>query len=166
MLAERAPLTSDVTVAEEAPLSADAIALSDAMSDIVNRIYPEDAKNGIIPTTSEELARHGVLVIARVNSKAAACGALMAHAPVDGLGALEVKRMLVLPAYRGRGLSRLVLNSLERIARQRHTQKLVLMCGPRQPEALRLYETNGFDRRNAYGKHTEHPLSIFFEKTL
>ena len=61
---------------------------------------------------------------------------------------------------------KLMLERLEQIARQRNTQKLVLMCGPRQPEALRLYEQSGYARRNAYGKHHDHPLSIFFEKHL
>jgi GNAT superfamily N-acetyltransferase len=166
MIAERAPHTPHVTVAEEDPRSADAIGLSDIMADITFRLYPEDAENGIFPTTTEELAQHGVLVIARIDGEAAACGALMVHAAVDGLDVLEVKRMLVLPAFRGRGLSRLVLNRLEKVARQRQMQKLVLMCGPRQPEALRLYESHGFVRRSAYGKHTEHPLSFFYEKTL
>jgi putative acetyltransferase len=151
---------------QEDPRSADAVALSDIMAEITFGLYPEDAENGIFPTTTEELVQHGVLVLARVDGEAAACGALMAHAQVDGMHALEVKRMLVLPAFRGRGLSRLVLTRLEQIARQRNAQKLVLMCGPRQPEALRLYESQGFVRRSAYGRHSEHPLSFFFKKTL
>lgn len=154
------------TLCEEDPRSPDAVALADIMAEITFVLYPEDADNGIFPTTTEELAQHGVLVLARVDGEAAACGALMAHGQVDGFDALEVKRMLVLPAFRGCGLSRLVLTRLEQIARQRNAQKLVLMCGPRQPEALRLYETQGFVRRSAYGKHSEHPLSFFFEKIL
>lgn len=166
MIAKRAPFESGLTVAEEDPRSADAVALFDAMSAFVLETYPEDEENGIVPTTTEEMARDGVLVLARVDGVAAGCGGLMAHAPVDGKSVLEVKRMLVQPAFRGHGISRLVLNLLEQIARQRRVEKLVLMCGPRQPEALRLYETHGYSRRSAYGKHTEHPLSIFFEKRL
>jgi hypothetical protein len=59
-----------------------------------------------------------------------------------------------------------VLRRLEAIARERGAQKLVLMCGPRQPEALRLYQTCGYSQCSAYGKNVDHPLSIFFEKTL
>lgn len=156
----------DVMLAVEDPRSPDGLALFDEMSAFVAATYPEDEENGIVPTSTQELAEHGVLVLARVNGAAAGSGALMAHEPVDGLRALEVKRMLVRPEFRGRGISRLVLRRLEAIARERGAQKLVLMCGPRQPEALRLYETCGYLLRSAYGKHVEHPLSIFFEKTL
>ncbi len=166
MMAERAPLTPHVTIAEEDPRSADGVALYRVMSAFVLETYPEDEENGIAQTTTEELARDGVLVLARVDGVAAGSGALMAHAPVDGLDVLAVKRMLVLPEFRGHGISRLVLNKLEQIARQRGAQKLVLMCGPRQPTALRLYESSGYSRRSAYGHNIEHPLSIFFEKTL
>lgn len=165
-MAERAPLSPRVTLDEEDPRSADGVALFDEMSAFVLQTYPEDEENGIVPTSTEELARDGVLVIARVDGAAAASGALMAHDAVDGMNTLEVKRMLVRPAFRGRGLSKLVLERLESIARERHTQKLVLMCGPRQPEALRLYERQGYSRRNAYGHNVDHPLSIFFEKRL
>jgi putative acetyltransferase len=90
----------------------------------------------------------------------------MAHEPVDAMRVFEVKRMLVRPQFRGRGIAKNVLSKIESIARERGAQKLVLMCGPRQPEALRLYETCGYSQRSAYGKHVDHPLSIFFEKTL
>jgi GNAT superfamily N-acetyltransferase len=156
----------DVTLAEEDPRAPDSVALFNEMSAFVIATYPEDEENGIVPTSTEDLAGQGVLVIARVDGQAAASGALMAHEPVDGLASLEVKRMLVRPAYRGRGISRLILQQLEGIAAKRGAEKLVLMCGPRQPEALRLYERCGYFRRNAYGKHVDHPLSIFFEKLI
>lgn len=166
MTAALAPLATGLTLAEEDPRSADAVALFDEMSVFVLHTYPEDEENGIVPTSTDELAQHGVLVVARVDGVAAASGALMAHAPVDGRAALEVKRMLVRPAFRGQGISKQVLQRLEQIARQRNAETLVLMCGPRQPEALRLYEQAGYVRRSAYGKHHDHPLSIFFEKHL
>lgn len=166
MTAVRAPLATGLTLAEEDPRSADAVALYDEMSDFLDRTYPEDAEIGIVPTTSEELAQHGVLVIARMDDAPAGTGALMPHDPVDGLTALEVKRMLVRPGFRGHGIAKHILERLEQIARQRGMQKLVLMCGPRQPEALRLYEKSGYAIRSAYGKHAEHPLCIFFEKHL
>ena len=165
-MAERVLTSHTVIVGEEDPHSPDAIALYEFMSAFIFETYPEDEENGILQTTTEELAQHGALVLARVDGVAAGCGALMAHPPVDGFNVLEVKRMLVLPEFRGHGISRLVLNRLEQIAQQRQAQKLILMCGPRQPNALRLYESNGYVRRSAYGHNIEHPLSIFFEKTL
>ncbi len=155
-----------ITLAAEDPRSADSVALFDEMSVFVLKTYPEDEENGIVPTTTEELARDGVLLIARVDGEAAGSGALMKHEPVDGLRAMEVKRMLVRSAFRGRGIAEKLLQQIETIASERATQKLVLMCGPRQPEALRLYEKCGYVPRSAYGKHADHPLSIFLEKRL
>jgi GNAT superfamily N-acetyltransferase len=165
-MAAAATRRDQVTVAVEDPRSPDGMALYDEMSEFVMRTYPEDEENGIVPTTTEELAEHGLLVIARVDGMAAGSGGLMAHEPVDGLATLEVKRVLVRPEFRGWGISKLMLRQLEAIAVERGAQKLVLMCGPRQPEALQLYERNGYSRRSAYGKHVDHPLSIFFEKHL
>jgi len=99
MTALASHLSHAPTLCEEDPRSADAVALSDIMAEITFGLYPEDAENGIFPTTTEELVEQGVLVLARVDGEAAACGALMAHGQVDGFDALEVKRMLVLPQF-------------------------------------------------------------------
>jgi putative acetyltransferase len=155
-----------VTVAVEDPYARDSLALYDEMSAFILRTYPEDAENGITQTTTEELARDGLLVVARVDGVAAGSAGLIAHAPVDGLPVLEAKRVLVRPEFRGLGISKLMMRHAEAVAAERGAQKVVLMCGPRQPEALRLYEQCGYSRRSAYGKHQEHPLSIFFEKQL
>lgn len=165
-MAAAAAIREAVTIAEEDPQSADARALFDEMSAFVDRTYPEDDENGIVPTTADELAQHGVLLIARIDGVPAGSGALMPHEPVEGAPAMEVKRMLVRPEFRGRGVAVAVLQRLEAIAAKRGATKLVLMCGPRQPEALRLYERCGYSVRSAYGKHQDHPLSIFFEKRL
>lgn len=165
--AKRAPEVShSIRIAAEDPWAPDSIALFDEMSEFVQATYPEDDETGIVPTTTAELARHGVLLVARIDGRAAGSGALMAHPPVDGAPAMEVKRMLVRPPFRGRGLALAILRRLEEIARERGATRLVLICGPRQPEALRLYERCRYSRRGAYGKHVDHPLSIFFEKRL
>lgn len=165
MIAAAAPSES-ISVEIEDPRSADSVALYNEMSAFIEATYPEDGENGITQTTTEELAAQGFLAIARVNGAPAGSGALMTHEPVDAMRVFEVKRMLVRPQFRGRGIAKNVLSKIESIARERGAKKLVLMCGPRQPEALRLYETCGYSQRSAYGKHVDHPLSIFFEKTL
>jgi putative acetyltransferase len=165
MIAERIA-TDVITIAAEDPRAPDSLALFDEMSEFVLATYPEDEENGIVPTSTEEMAQHGVLLVARVDGAAAGSGALMAHPPVDGLEVLEVKRMLVRPAFRGRGIAERILNELERVAVARGAGKLVLMCGPRQPAALRLYERAGYSVRGPYGKWEAHPLSIFLEKRL
>jgi putative acetyltransferase len=155
-----------LTIAAEDPRAPDSIALFDEMSAFILATYPEDEENGIVPTSTDELAREGVLLIARVDGEAAGSGALMSHPPVDGLKVMEVKRMLVRSAFRGRGVAERILGGLEEIAAKRGLQKLVLMCGPRQPAALKLYEKAGYLQRAPYGKWEAHPLSIFMEKRL
>jgi putative acetyltransferase len=161
-----AEAASRVTLAEEDPLAADSVALGNEMAAIAQRLYPEDAENGVIPTSDKDLAAKGVLVVARVDDVAAGCGGLMPLDPVNGAAALEVKRVMVRPRYRGGGVAQALMTRLEALARERGAQALVLMCGPRQPEALRLYRRCGFVVRPPYGRHAEHPLSIFLEKRL
>ena len=72
--------------------------------------------------------------------------------------------MYVREEARGRRIGEQILRWLEITARARGAQKLVLLSGPRQPAALRLYERCGYSRRGAFGKYGENDLSIFFEK--
>ena len=58
----------------------------------------------------------------------------------DG-GSLEVKKVVVDPTYRGRGISRGLMLELERIARERNTPSLLLQTGDLQPAAISLYES-------------------------
>src|SRR5690606_27921009 len=103
-------------------------------------------------------------VLVRVGDEAAGTGSLRLLAPVDpaapaqgdeGSSAGELKRMYVRPAFRGRGLSRLVLTELERIAVERGMARLVLETGVRQPEAIALYRSVGYRRIANYGPYAD-----------
>jgi GNAT superfamily N-acetyltransferase len=93
------------------------------------------------------------------------CGALRAL----GDGVAEVKRMYVVPAARGRGVSRAVLGALEDAARERGWTTLRLETGPRQPEAIGLYVSAGYGPIQAFGAYAGDPAaeeSLFFERVL
>lgn len=81
-------------------------------------------------------------------------------------GTVEVKRMYVVPAARGRGLSRVVLARLEDVARELGADRVVLETGSKQPEAMRLYETSGYERIEGFGHYRCEPLSVSYGKTL
>ena len=93
------------------------------------------------------------------------CGALRAL----GDGIAEVKRMYVVPAARGRGVSKAVLAGLEDAARERGWTTLRLETGPMQPEAIGLYEGAGYRPIAAFGAYVGDPdaeLSLFYERVL
>ena len=93
------------------------------------------------------------------------CGALRALEP----GTAEVKRMYVVPAARGRGVSRLLLAGLEVEALARGWTTLRLETGPRQPEAVGLYTAAGYHPVSAFGHYVGDPAavhSLFFARDL
>ena len=80
--------------------------------------------------------------------------------------ALEVKKVYVLPGARGRGISKLLMDELEAIARERGVRRLVLQTGPLQPEAVGLYESLGYQAIEPYGGYGVIPGVRCFEKHL
>ncbi|RBY92304.1 GNAT family N-acetyltransferase [Blastococcus sp. TBT05-19] len=106
-----------------------------------------------------------VLVARDDDGTALGCGALREL----GGGVAEVKRMYVVPAARGRGVSKAVLAGLEHAARERGWTTLRLETGPLQPEAVALYTGAGYRRIGAFGAYVGDPDaegSYFFEREL
>ena len=81
-------------------------------------------------------------------------------------GALEVKKVFVGSAYRGRGVARLLMSELEVIARRRGAASLVLQTGELQVPAIALYEDIGYVPIPAYGKYTAIPNALCYQKGL
>jgi GNAT superfamily N-acetyltransferase len=81
-------------------------------------------------------------------------------------GAVEIKRMYVVPEVRGQGLSRVMLDALEDLARALGASRVVLETGEKQPEAMRLYETSGYQRITGFGHYQGQPLSVSYGKSL
>lgn len=93
---------------------------------------------------------------------AVGCGGLRALDDAHG----EIKRMYVVPERRGTGVATAILTALEGEARGRGWTRLVLETGDRQPDAVRLYEREGYTRIPNFGYYAESPLSICYEKKL
>ncbi|WP_240641191.1 GNAT family N-acetyltransferase [Nocardioides ferulae] len=78
----------------------------------------------------------------------------------------EIKRMYVVPAARGRGHARRMLAHLEQSAREAGFAALVLETGLRQPEAIALYESSGYQPVPGFGHYKDSPISRCFGKRL
>lgn len=102
------------------------------------------------------------VVIAFSNEQPIACGAIKAFEE----GSMEVKRMYTVPAWRGKGVAMEVLKELEAWARELGYDSTVLETGKRQPEAIRLYEKNGYRIIPNYGQYAGIENSVCFEKSL
>jgi GNAT superfamily N-acetyltransferase len=118
------------------------------------------------PGAKPSAADVGVVLVARDDDGTPlGCGALRAL----GDGAAEVKRMYVVPAVRGRGVSKAVLAGLEDAARERGWTTLRLETGPMQPEAIGLYTGAGYRPIGAFGAYIGDPDaddSLFFERAV
>jgi GNAT superfamily N-acetyltransferase len=102
---------------------------------------------------SDDLETHhlappgGVFLVGWVGPTPVACGGVRRHGDATG----EVKRMYVAPEHRGCGHARVLLRALEDRARALGYARMVLETGTRQPEAIALYESEGYRRIASYG---------------
>jgi putative acetyltransferase len=90
------------------------------------------------------------------------CGAIKAFDEE----AMEVKRMYVSPAGRKKGTATRVLLELETWGAEMGYASCVLETGRRQPEAIALYEKNGYARTPNYGQYVGIENSVCFKKVL
>ena len=102
------------------------------------------------------------VVVAYENGKPMGCGAIKEYAQ----GIMEVKRMYTPPESRGKGVASKVLAELETWAAEMSYEKCILETGKKQPEAIGLYQKNGYTLIPNYGQYAEVENSVCFEKVL
>ena len=140
----------------------DAVVLRDAMVAEVAALYssdrslaPRDGNSGLDPATMvvTGLVYEGETPIA--------------HVALRRLGEdLEIKRMFVAVECRGRGLSKYLLEEMERVAREEGASRIILHTGNQQVAAIALYEANGYTEIEIYEPYVGLPDSLCFEKAL
>ena len=79
---------------------------------------------------------------------------------------VELKRLYVSQANRGRGLAKKLVAALEQRAREEGYSEAKLETGIHQKEALALYKNLGYERTKPFGSYRTDPLSIFMTKQL
>lgn len=90
------------------------------------------------------------------------CGAIKAYDE----STMEVKRMFVIEAYRGKGIAGQILEELEKWAKELGFQKCILETGTRQVEAIALYKKSKYSIIPNYGQYVGVANSLCFEKIL
>ncbi|MFD3308886.1 GNAT family N-acetyltransferase [Streptomyces sp. NPDC058694] len=81
-------------------------------------------------------------------------------------GDAELKRMYVVDEARGNGLARRILAALEDDARAAGRIRMVLETGNKQPEAIALYASSGYEPCVKFGHYRFHEDSRCFAKLL
>src|SRR6266496_5260908 len=86
----------------------------------IEKRYPGEPINGVEP--DEFRASGGYFMIGYWNTQPVGCGAFR---PYDQT-TVEIKRMFVAPEFRGRGIARAILGSVEEEARRRGFKRSIL----------------------------------------
>jgi putative acetyltransferase len=102
------------------------------------------------------------VIVAYEDKSAVACGAFKYYSE----DTVEIKRMYVRVEYRGRGIAKAIITELEIWAAESGYSNCVLETGKNQPEAINLYEKEGFSRIPNYGQYVNVPNSVCMKKVL
>ena len=151
--------TRNVTIGLEDPASSACRELIDQLDSYLSSLYPAES-NHLLSVTA--LCQPNVTFLtARVGTEVVGCAAF-----VDCKEYAELKRLYVLPAYRGSKIGRRLLDELESRAKASGLTVARLETGVSQPEVLSLCEAASYRRCGPFGDYGEDPLSIFMEKRL
>lgn len=148
------------SIARERPDTEDGARLIAATMAELHERYGSDQGG---PDVDDLAANGATFIVARIAGRAVACGAFRPLEP----GVVEVKRMYVEPSARRRGLARAILHELERLAREAGAATVRLETGLRSPEAMALYESEGYHLIDCWPPvYSEDPVSRCYEKQL
>ena len=102
------------------------------------------------------------VIVAYVNQQPVAAGAFKKFSPE----AVEIKRMFVMPDFRGRGIAFQVLQELESWAVGLGYSYCILETGKKQPEAIALYKKSGYEVIPNYGQYKNVSNSVCMQKRI
>ena len=126
--------------------------------------YPEPDALVFSLETADILDGVGALLMAELDGEPVGCGAFRVMDDVPG--SAEIKRMYVTLAGRGKKIGPALLAELERMAADLGVRRFALETGPRQPEAMRIFETAGYVVCEPWGQFVGKDFSICMEKLV
>ncbi|MCU1389133.1 MAG: hypothetical protein JWL72_2471 [Ilumatobacteraceae bacterium] len=136
-----------------AQLNADLYARYPEPGALVFSLDPADIVDGV-----------GSLLLAELGGRPVGCAAFRI---IDGQpGSAEIKRMYVAPSARGNKIGAALLDEVEHRARSLGVTRFALETGPRQPEALALFERAGYVGCSPWGAFVGKDFSVCMERTV
>jgi putative acetyltransferase len=151
-----------ITIAKEDPRSPDVSRLlSEFVEEVKKRYNFPPADVGIFDPELVSVPR-SVFLLARRDGNAVGCGVLVPINEYD----VEVKRMFVTKEERGHGIATMILDELERLAREFEYDTMRLETGVKQPESIALYGKAGFYRIPNFPPFENDPSAVCFEKKI
>jgi GNAT superfamily N-acetyltransferase len=106
----------------------------------------------------------GAFLVAYLDGQPVACGGWRSHERRNEVA--EIKRMYTVPGARGRGIARAMLAAVENSARSYGRSRIILETGDRQPEAISLYESAGYERIPNFGFYRFEEGCVSFGRNL
>ena len=102
------------------------------------------------------------VVVCYIDNKPIGCGAFKEY----DQDKVEIKRMFVLPDFRGKGIGLDILKELEIWASELNYPECVLETGKKQPEAISLYIKAGYKIIKNYGQYENIENSVCMLKAI
>lgn len=128
-------------------------------AELDGRYGNDDHEPGTAPTAEDVR----VFLVARDHEgRAIGCGGLRFLSPKVA----EIKRMYVETRVRSTGVATMILRQLEACARDAGVHRLVLETGTLQPEAIRFYQREGYERIDNFGPYVGAAQSVCFARRL
>jgi GNAT superfamily N-acetyltransferase len=154
-----------ITITAESVDTSGALAIVYAASDELQQRYGGEGDNKHLKV--EELRPpRGVFLVAR-HERELVGGVGLRSIGDPALRFAEVKRLWVRPDLRRDGIGLALMNEIERHAKENGVVTLFLETGSAQPEALALYQANGWTEIERYPEGAfSHPQAHRFSKDL
>lgn len=146
-------------IAQESPLTAEALALIKGSETALREVYSADECFSF--DANELTASDVTFLVGRLDAKPLGCIALCTR---KGYG--EIKRLFVTPDARGTGAGRKLVEHLEMIAKDSGINLIRLETGERLAAGVSLYKCLGYSIRGPFGDYGAHPASLFMEKHI
>lgn len=148
------------TIKRTSPDSRDFTELVEMLDKDLWKRYPKTQQQY---ATHNKIALEANVVLAYEGDKAVGCGCFR---KTEDPQIVEIKRMYVNEAVRGKGIATLILNELEAWALEEGNTGAILETGTKQPEALALYRKVGYKEIEKYGPYIHLEESICMGKKL